>query len=523
MHSLSVVPIFVNAGAAVLPAIIIGTASILTNLFRPKELARICREKPLAPIGILAVLAAVGVGIFWLASGHDAKAAGQSANAVHGSMGTRDWSAFAIETLQRDPHFLDPPVVDPLAEPLVLGQDYARCGYAGGDAPEKLTLLWKHAVGRSMFLSSPLVSGERVFAATNRPSAGYPSGIVYCLDAKSGKPLWETSTYRDKPFKPFFSSPALTADGRFLLIGQGLHIDKDCALLCLDATTGSVIWSVQTPLHLESSPAIHGDIVVIGAGSIEGKDHKPIGDPGFVLGVRISDGKELWRQPVNDPEGSAAIDEEGIAYIGSGFNGNAVAALRIESADELRKKKLDRVVWKTPSPYPVTGAATLVDDLVIVGAGNGDYVNTDPSPAGVVLALERKTGTVRWQTPMPDAVLGGVSYRGGKLICPVRNGEVVALNVKDGKPIWRQRISPKAGVMAGTAFTEKLVYAVSSDGYLTVLDAADGKVIDKNIRINNDGDPGEGFSLSSPTVANGRVFVGSETGGLRCYGLRKGE
>jgi hypothetical protein len=43
------------------------------------------------------------------------------------------------------------------------------------------------------------------------------------------------------------------------------------------------------------------DVVVAGAGAIEvGPEHKPKGDPngrghpGYVLGVRISDGKELW-------------------------------------------------------------------------------------------------------------------------------------------------------------------------------------------------------------------------------------
>ena len=263
-----------------------------------------------------------------------------------------------------------------------------------------------------MFLSSPLVAGGRVYGASCQLDVTGKYGAVFCLDAQSGKPLWQTSTVTaaagagDENLKPFFSSPALTADGRFLLIGQGLHDDKDFALLCLDAASGQIRWQVKTPLHLESSPAIHGDTVVIGAGAIEGKDHKPTGDPGFVLAVRISDGKELWRHPVNDPESSPAIGEDGTVYIGSGINGNAIVALRIEPDDELRRQNLPRQVWKTEAPYPVTGDVTLTDDLAIIGAGNGDYVYASPQPAGVVLALDRKTGQVRFSTPMPTPCSG---------------------------------------------------------------------------------------------------------------------
>jgi len=50
-----------------------------------------------------------------------------------------------------------------------------------------------------------------------------------------------------------------------------------------------------------------------------------------------------------------------------------------------------------------------------------------------------------------------------------------------------------------------------------VLDAENGKVIEK-IYINHKSHPGElGLTFSSPLVTDGRVIVGSETGGLRCY------
>ena len=87
--------------------------------------------------------------------------------------------------------------------------------------------------------------------------------------------------------------------------------------------------------------------------------------------MRISDGKELWKYDVADPESSPAIANDGSVYIGSGFNGNAVVAFRSESDDELKAKNLPRLIWKTQAPYPITGPVTLVDDYVVVGGETG--------------------------------------------------------------------------------------------------------------------------------------------------------
>jgi hypothetical protein len=72
-------------------------------------------------------------------------------------------------------------------------------------------------------------------------------------------------------------------------------------------------------------------------------------------------------------------------------------------------------------------------------------------------------------------------------------------------------------VLAGPALAGKYVYAVSSEGYLAVLHARDGAVYERHY-LNDRERPGElRLSVSSPTVAGGRLYVGSETGGLRCF------
>jgi len=530
----AVVPVFVNAGAAILPAVVAWLATVVAPLLRPREFIRLCRTRPLVPVAVLACIAALYFGGSWLLGPAAARSERKAAPS-----GRTDWAQVAIAILQDEERAkalgsMKPPAPAPhpapspvgAAQPAIYRGDASRCGFGGGRAPLALAPLWEFTRENAMCLSSPVVVGDALYAATCvlDPFTNY--GAVFCLDAASGRPRWVAETFKDsrtgkeREFNGFFSSPAVSADGRCVVIGQGLHADANCALVCLDAAAGRVLWTVDTPLHVESSPAIEGDVVVAGAGAIEvGADYKVQGNPGFVFAVRLSDGRKLWEYPVNDPESSPAI-RDGVAYIGSGLNGSALVALRIAADEELKGKNLDRLVWKVPTPFPATGTVTLADDLVLVGCGNGDYVFTAKDPKGAVLAFDRATGVLRWQVEVSDAVLGPIAVRGGTAVCAVRSGEVIAIDMKaSGGPciLWRRRAGGKVPVLAGPAFTGRLVYAVSQDGYLAVLDAADGTVLERH-SINAKGKPGEmGLSLSSPFVADGRLYVGSETGGLRCF------
>jgi outer membrane protein assembly factor BamB len=525
MPDLAVVPIFMSAGAAVLPTILAGATSVIAIILKPKLLFQLIRQRPKMVGAVAGIVIALCLGIGWLLSGTPARAGRNAgvATVVH-----YDWAKIAEEILAQDKAGKAPTVIaagESTDAPIVLGRDYSRCGYDGGLSPAQLSPLWSYGPEDTMFLSIPVVAGKRIFVAGCQADVSRYTGMLVCLDAETGKSIWPNPVVqvKDDVLPPFFSSPALTKDGKYLLIGGGLHDDHDCSLRCFDAATGEQRWAVKTTLHIESSPAIFGDIVVAGAGAIEDSAHKATGDPGHVIAVRISDGKELWRQPVNDPESSPAIDNEGMVYIGSGFNGNAIVAIRSAPDEELREKKLDRIAWHTAVSQPVTSTITIAGDLVIAGAGNSDFVYADPNPDGFVVALDRKTGQIRWQTKFPDAVLGQICFRDGKLICPVRTGEVAALDVTDGHVLWRAPISGKAPVLAGCAFTGKAIYAVSSDGYLARLEPADGKLLEK-VYLNDQGKAGTGKSLCGPQVVNGRVIVGSETGGLRCYvGARNAE
>ncbi len=515
MNTFAVVPIFVNTGAAVLPLVVAFLSGIAAAAMRPGDVMRACRRHPLRSMGVVlgmgVVLAVLVWGVHFLMSERETSktAAGPT---------RYDWARVALRIIALEQAGSLPTAM--AAEPsglkaLIQGRDASRSSYDGGPSPLGLKMLWTYDPQETMFFSQPLAAGNRVFVAGNQSEPGSYGGMLACLDARTGKPIWEVTHIDGEVGKPYFSSPALTADGKWLIIGQGLHEDRGSSLLCFDAATGKLRWRVKTLLHVESSPVIFGDLVAVGVGAIEGQDGKPMGDPGYVMAVNITSGKLVWKQTVGDPESSPAADEKGVVYVGSGVNGNAVVAMRSETDDVLKARKLERVIWKTPTAYPMTSPITLVGDLVISGGGNGDMVNSHANPTGVVMALDRKTGAIKWKVELADSVLGNIAAREGVLVCSCRTGEVVALNQADGSVLWKTWVNAGAPVLAGSVFTGTYVYAMSNDGCLVVIDAKTGKKIEK-LFMNAPGKPGTALSFAGGWLSEGRLIVASETGGVKC-------
>ena len=102
---LAVVPIFVNAGAALLPALAAGLATFFAMLFKPRVLLKACREKPGVPITILLI----GVGIWaivhvWPAPDETSKETSRRSSGREAAAGTDpatiDWTEVALARIR---------------------------------------------------------------------------------------------------------------------------------------------------------------------------------------------------------------------------------------------------------------------------------------------------------------------------------------------------------------------------------------------------------------------------------------
>ena len=431
--------------------------------------------------------------------------------------------------------------------------DYARTGYDGGPAPAGLRAAWTWKKEPYRLASSPMVRDGRVYVSGFYPDLNGTFGLLACVNATDGSNIWEATELDGRDLRGIFSSPVLSADGKRLVVGEGMQWDTDCRIYCLDAATGKLIWSHEAGAHhVWNTPAIAGDMVLVGVGTVERNDHQPVPATGYLLALRLSDGQELWRCDIQDPEGAAAI-AAGVAYVPSDINSELVSAVgyakamaegddyqpsaqslyavSLDDVADLQPRGRQRVLWRTLMPYPAGGAVALSDAMAIVGTGEGYFGFFWDDPGGAVVAVDRATGTVRWRADVGSAVWGPVAVRNGRAYCPLRNGFLAALDARDGKELWRQRLAEGEepddveaitdtlhAVHAGPAVTDTRVYAVSAQGRLFVLDAADGTVQETH-DLNDPRSPDElaGWCVSSPMIVAGRLYVGSETGGLHCF------
>src|SRR4051812_29305984 len=94
--TLGVVPIFVNAGAALVPTIVASLTSVGAVLLKPKELLALFRRKPWLPVAFILVVA----GIWFLVAhlgGSTAQAATNRKTPDRATASHTDWTAFALD------------------------------------------------------------------------------------------------------------------------------------------------------------------------------------------------------------------------------------------------------------------------------------------------------------------------------------------------------------------------------------------------------------------------------------------
>ncbi len=102
----------------------------------------------------------------------------------------------------------------------------------------------------------------------------------------------------------------------------------------------------------------------------------------------------------------------------------------------------------------------------------------------------------------------------GKLFVATHSGNLYALDALTGEPIWN--FKAKGALLHSPAFADNIIVAASTDGYLYALDGDNGE-IKWSFYLGNGG------SSASPTIVDGRIFVGTRRGDFFAVELKTGE
>lgn len=359
---------------------------------------------------------------------------------------------------------------------------------AGSPLPLRDATIWTGGRG-DRFYASPAVAEGRVFGLGVRGDASF----VYCWDARNGRLLWGT---RPAGLRGTFASPVIAGD--FLFSGEGFHHTPRGRVLCLDLRPGhegEVVWTFRTNSHVECTPWVADGRVIVAAG--DDGIYALRSDPRSTDAERV-----IWHASGDrfpDAETCLAVDKKQV-YVGLGEGGAAICVLDVVTGSEL---------GRVPMPYPVYAPPALDDGRLYVGMGHGNYINHSAAGGGQVVCLDTATRSVQWIFPTPATVFGAIVVDRERVIFTCADGLLRALDL-NGR--LQQTWNCRAAVVSSPAVSGDMMYVVNTAGELLAFNCRQEEPVWQR-RLG-----GAGAYLSSPVVALGHVYVGTEADGFQCVG-----
>jgi outer membrane protein assembly factor BamB len=333
----------------------------------------------------------------------------------------------------------------------------AAIGLAAAAWPRANTSNWRvlwtfQPAEHGVIISSPIVTNDRVYVAVIRSAGLSSAGALYCLNRATGKVIWCFDN--DGEMQQVFSTPCL-ADGR-LFFGEGLHENQasrfycvdaktgkrlwqyetashtesgpcvadgkvftgagDDGVYCFDAATGRVVWHFQEPYHVDASPAVIGKRLYVGSGVSRTQKATRI------LCLDTDTGKAVWQTPTSLPAWGSPVVAGDQVFVGLG-NGRldrsaaapagAMLCLDANTGDEL---------WRYP-----TGDAVLVRP--VVDEQHVYFAARDRN----AYCLDRSNGRRAWSRQLRSAIIASPTVRDGSMYIATTDGQLSRLGMENGE------------------------------------------------------------------------------------------
>ncbi len=215
------------------------------------------------------------------------------------------------------------------------------------------------------------------------------TGLLNCLDARTGKSLWSTNILKDAgdgstPMNPpqwGVSFSPLVVDDLVIVIPGGKEAEggeaNDKGLIAYDKKTGQLVWAFGKHPASYGSPSVE---TIAGTKTIL----MPNGDG--LSGHAIDSGKELWFFPlVNSPKVNSAmpwlLDQNSLLF-GTGYG---VGSVRLDIKNEGTQ-------WKVSSTWSSNRFRPKFNDFVVV---EGHAYGLDD---GTLACLDVASGKIKWKS-----------------------------------------------------------------------------------------------------------------------------
>jgi outer membrane protein assembly factor BamB len=154
---------------------------------------------------------------------------------------------------------------------------------------------------------------------------------------------------------------------------------------------------------------------------------------------------------------------------------------------------------------------------VVNKGGEGGIAGSGP---GRVVAMDGRTGRIRWAKRLASASESSPLATAGRIYVGSQDGTVYALDATNGRTIWRYKAG--GAVKAAPAFSQDRIFVAAYGGTITALRAGSGKVIWRS------GTSGRSFGRAgnfygTPAVKFGRVYAGNTDGRVYSFAASSGK
>jgi outer membrane protein assembly factor BamB len=294
-------------------------------------------------------------------------------------------------------------------------------------------------------------------------------GVLWALDAKTGKKLWHFDTVPKSLWgKPTINSggglwytPAFDGKGSTYFgvgnpapfpgapgapwgssrPGPNLYTNS---IVKMNVKSGKMDWYFQLNPHDLYDWDLQGPPMLISAGGRELV--VAAGKSGFVIALDAQSGKLVWKRPVgkhngHDDDGALAMRGE-TSKLGSSF--------------EIYPGNLGGVI----APMSTDGStvfAPVVNHPVTINRGT-EIQEASPENAGEVVALDAKSGAIKWKHEFALApAFGATSSTNDVVFATTFDGKVSAFDAKSGRLVWQDELP--AGTNTGVTVAGNTVIA----------------------------------------------------------------
>ncbi len=306
-----------------------------------------------------------------------------------------------------------------------------------------------------------IVYVSTVPGSTTQFYQGEGVGILWALEASTGKKLWHFDTVPESLWSPanvdinsgggLWYSPAFDEHG-YMYIGTGnpgpfpgtsqfpwgssrpgpdLYTDS---IVKLNATTGKLQWYYQLTPHdlydhdLQDPPIlanVGGTQVVIAAGKA-----------GIVIALDAETGKLLWKRSVGTHNGH---DNDGLYAMKHEYS-------RLSLGETVYPGLLGGVI----APMASNGSTVFVP---VVNHSVSFSSQTEPQESGPssgeLVALDLATGKVEWDRKLPSSAFGAATAVNDLVFTTDFEGTLFAFNASSGATAWESKLP--AGTNTGVA------------------------------------------------------------------------